>query len=354
MTNKLLFEDLKPNARISKSKIKKVISIFKNKIDMVKINDGYYELEKENGILKNDSIQIISATKSLIKQYLLYHFLPYNKCFVRKHVSYKDIAMLCGISVPTARRNQNLLSILGLSYFTPSSNGYGKFDIVICDEYKNHFKKKNGGGGYITLTTDDLANFLDINCINELKVELKKLLWIDVAKKSKGKKIVFNKENLVNILPEYIKKSSKLINNIIYSKNSRFKPLGNRLDITSYKSKSEFNKNFRDSIQKRILNLFNNGNFSFSSNYSDTLLRYKFKKPLLETNIKLESEKALIVNELVDLSIEFGFKKVLIALNYMFNNTYYEDDININNIHNPGGFVRSFITKSILNIGSLY
>ncbi|MCC0648418.1 hypothetical protein C4097_06465 [Clostridioides difficile] len=354
MTNKLLFEDLKPNARISKSKLKEVISIFKNKIDKVEINDGYYELEKENGLIKNDSIQIISVTKSLIKQYLVYHFLPYNKCFVRKHVSYKDIAILCGISIPTARKNQDLLSILGLAYFTPSSNGYGKFDIVISDEYKNHFKKKYGGGGYITLTLDDLVNFLDINCINELKVELKKLLWVDAAKKSKGKKIVFNKANLVNNLPEYIKKSSKLINNIIYSKNSKFKPLGNRLDITNYKSKSEFNKNFRDSARKKILNLLDNGKFSLSSNYSDTLLNSKSKKPSLETNIKLEAEKALIINDLVNLSIEFGFKKVLIALNHMFDSTYYEDNININNIHNPAGFIRNFITKSILNFGSLY
>ncbi|HEL2860321.1 TPA: hypothetical protein UL242_002422 [Clostridioides difficile] len=351
MYNKYMFDELKANARISKSKIKEIISVFKKKIDVIKINDnGLSKLEKELGLTKNNYTKIISSNKSLIKQYLLYHFLPFaNDCFVRKNISYQDIAKLCNISIVTARNNQKTLSYLGLAYFTPSSN-YGRFDIVIADEYKNHYKKEKGGSGYITLTLNHLVHLINLKNVNELKLELKKLLWIDACK-AKGKKIRFSKDKLVDVLPLYIKKSDKFIFDILSSKNTKFKIVGDSLETKNYESKSEFNKKFVFKVSEKIRNLFEQNNYSYSYNHSKLLLQ---KNPSNEDLRKLEGEKALIINDLACLSLEFGVRKVYLGLDHMFKNTIYNEDININKIKNPAGFLRNFIEKKLITFGSLY
>ncbi len=86
-------------------------------------------------IVTNES-KCMALSKSAIKQYLAYHFIVSNKNYVRKAVSFQNIADICNVSVVTARHNHNVLLQVGLVYSTEIKRG--KFD----EEYKNHLKKK--------------------------------------------------------------------------------------------------------------------------------------------------------------------------------------------------------------------
>ena len=52
--------------------------------------------------------------------------------------------------------------------------------------------------------------------------------------------------------------------------------------------------------------------------------------------------------------MQYGVTRVLVALDYMFNKyTVDEEDINYNEIRNPGAFIRTLIVQSINKNGSL-
>ncbi|CCL66862.1 hypothetical protein BN183_3500001 [Clostridioides difficile E7] len=94
-----------------------------------------------------------------------------------------------------------------------------------------------------------------------------------------------------------------------------------------------------------------------SSNYSKVLSQINLDRyNLFEEDLrsKLDMEKDIIINDLVGLSVQYGVTRVLAALDYMFNKyTFDEEDINYNEIRNPGAFIRTLIVQSINKNGSL-
>ncbi|EQJ94763.1 hypothetical protein ACPMCT_20070 [Clostridioides difficile] len=389
-----VIHNLKPITRMSKSKLKDMLGIFKTSTRKIEKTDhsvcnscnirkNYslhedrlddfcsncpkiktftefsYVIEKETNtigtieIVTNEN-KTISLSKSAIKQFIAYHFIPCNKNFVRKSVSFKNIADICNVSVVTARYNHSILIKAGLVYSTKVKRG--KFDIVIDGEYKNHLKKSDGGQGYITMSLDTLKHLLKFDNVNELKLEIKKLLWAD-ANTSKGKKVKFNKENLISVLPSYLRKSSKRLEAFLKDSKTLFNISNNRIDTSRYETKEKVRNRYINFIKEKIEKFFSNTGCSLSANYSKVLEQVNLDKHELykeDLNRQLELEKELIINDLVGLSIQYSINIVLKTLNYVFNEyTIDENDINYSEIKNPGAFIRTIIVKNINKNGSL-
>ncbi|MCC0784472.1 hypothetical protein IR152_15660 [Clostridioides sp. ES-S-0108-01] len=388
--------NLKPVARISKSTLKDILGIFKistrkiektdssvcNSCDIRKnyslhkdkldefcsncpkiktFTEFSYVIEKEiNKGKRKDIVEIItdrnkniSLSKAAIKQFIAYHFIPCNQSLVRKSVSFKNIADICNISVVTARYNHSILIDAGLVYSTEVKRG--RFDIVIDNEYKSHLKKSEGGQGYVTMSLDTLKHLFEFDNVNELKLEIKKLLYADAN--TKFKKIKFNKKNLISVLPDYLKKSSKRLDAFLKASKTLFDISNNRIDTSCYETKAKIKNKYINIIKEKIVTFFNDTGCSLSNNYSKVLSQIDldkyglFKKDLIR---KLELEKELIINDLVDLSIQYSINRVLKTLNYIFNEyTVNKNDTNYNEIKNPGAFVRTIILENINENGSL-
>lgn len=387
-------QELKPVARISKSKLKDILDIFKTSIRKVEkidysacnscaiknnpsfdsnklnefcsncpklktISEFSYVAEKETElgmieIVTNES-KCMALSKSAIKQYLAYHFIVSNKNYVRKAVSFQNIADICNVSVVTVRHNHNVLLQVGLVYSTEIKRG--KFDIVIDEEYKNHLKKEDGGKGYLTMSLDTLNHLLSFENVNELKLEIKKLIWADAKGSKLGKRIRFKKDNLISILPEYIKKSNKRIEAFLRSSKTLFDISNDTIDTKRYETKETISEKYTEPIRIQISKFFDDTGCSLSSNYSKVLSQINLDRyNLFEEDLrsKLEMEKDIIINDLVGLSVQYGVTRVLAALDYMFNKyTIDEEDINYNEIRNPGAFIRTLIVQSINKNGSL-
>ncbi|EOE7347196.1 hypothetical protein PV669_16525 [Clostridioides difficile] len=388
-----VIRNLKPITRISKSRLKNMLDIFKTSIRKIEKTDSSacnsceiknkyslhkneldtfcsnctkiktftefsYVIEKETArgtieIVTNEN-KTLHLSKAAIKQFIAYHFIPCNKNLVRKSVSFKDIADICNVSVVTARYNHSVLIDTGLVYSTETKRG--KFDIVIDGEYKNHLKKSEGGQGYITMSLDTLKHLLKFDNVNELKLEIKKLLWADVNT-SRGKRVKFNKENLISVLPSYIRNSSKRLDAFLKSSKTLFDISNNRIDTSFYETKEKVKNRYVNIIKEKIEKFFNNTGCSLSANYSKVLEQVSIDKHELykeNLNKQLELEKELIINDLIGLSIQYSVNRVIKTLNYIFNEyTVDENDINYSEVRNPGAFIRTIILKNINKNGSL-
>ena len=323
------------------------------------------DIEKYNSLNYLETIfniyKTTSLSKSAIKQYIFYHFIPYNNHYIRKDISYREIANYCNISVPTVKANHKILEDFGL--IETISTYYGKIDFKITDEANLHKSKKNGGKGYITMSIDILDHLFSFNNVNELKVELKKLLWVDAKSSSIGKNIRFNKENLVNMLPNYIQKSKKAVNSIINSNLSLFNIDRGGLNTLKYQSKNDIDTKFKQLFKDKVINIFGLNNTAFNKKYADLLAKslylkdngYDFQEK--ETLRELELLKEITINDICDLIMQYGFNKVKSAIEFMFDDyCYLDNSLNIadNEINNPGAFIRVVIRNNINKFGSLY
>ncbi len=318
-----------------------------------------------------------NLSKSAIKQYILYHFIPHNNSFVRKGVSYTFIAKSCNISVPTARENHKKLVEAGFVFSVKNSN---LMDIVITDEYSiyspgeeydlecSESKKSEKAklDPYITLSLELLKNILEFNNINELKVEFKKILRADAEEGLKQRNIrlkTVNKDNLVSSLPSYIKKSKDRVAEVLNSKQSKFKMKGSMLDTSNLIRPSELRDKVKDNLSKNIYSLFEKHNQPFSNNYfncKEELLHLANlpKNPLTKEQMdliitELNNEASLIISDLTEQAIRFGIKNTMNAIKEMFNeHTYANYDGNIyTHILNTGAYIRSLLMKKLNTAG---
>lgn len=302
----------------------------------------------------------IYLSKSALKQYVFYHFIPYNNFFERKNVSYRQIAKYCNMSIPTVKQNHKVLQECGLVDTIYSS--FGKVDFKIIGENNLHKSKKNGGRGYATISIDMLKHLFSFDNVNELKVELKKLLNADAKSSKIGKNVGFNKENLTSMLPTYIQKSKKLINKIINSPKSLFNIDRGSLNISKYQSKNDIDTKFKNKYRQEVINIFGLNNTAFSRKYADLLSKslylkeYGYSFQVEETLKHLEDLKEYTINDICKLIMEFGFNKVKQAIDFMFSDyCVLDNELNVtyNEIDNPGAFLRVVVRNDINKLGSL-
>lgn len=114
-----------------------------------------------------------------IKLLLLYHFLQPDPLGLIKNVNIKELAETLCCTVATIRNCNDILVEYGYCY--TSNNGWDDDCInVLLPAYKDYHKTaKEGGRGYLTMTSSMFGNLLSINTLNPLRLTLKGLLEVD-------------------------------------------------------------------------------------------------------------------------------------------------------------------------------
>ncbi len=337
---------LKSLSRVSKSKISLLFNQFKSDVEVIETitkKDTIFELcsdeydlidysKKEcsfsysfNGI-STDKFEL-TLSKSMIKTYIYLHFIPGNRSGVRKNISFSNLADSLGLSVVSVRNNINRLVKLGFLWTTKVDRGL--YDIVIVDEYKNH---EINGEGYITLSYNMLQHLLSFDNVNELKVELKKLVWCDAKVNFTAAKITFNKNNLLSVLPGYMRKSKK--EEILNSSNSLFALENGTLNYNAFETKKDIIDPLYKAHKEVIEGFFELSQMPYSKTHSIS--------PIMTR--ELEMAKALILDDLVGLAIQYNIHLVLKALQDMYANN---GGVNKNETKDPGRYVRFKIQEYI-------
>lgn len=340
---------LKSMTRISKNKLNTLFNVFKSdvkvidkvieidklyelcsdKYDLIDYSKKKYTFEYSFNGVKTDKFEL-SLSKSMIKTYIFIHFIPSNKSGVRKRVSYSNLADSLGLSVVSIRNNIDRLVKLGFLWVSKVDRGL--YDITIVDEYKNHFKDNNG---YITLSYKMLQHLLSFENVNELKVELKKLLWCDAKVNFSKANISFNKDNLLKVLPDYIRPSKK--NELLNSSKSIFAFENNTLNYDAFETKENIRESLKTSYAEIIRGFFDMTKMPYNKYHADNL------NNILEQE-KLEMTKAIIIDDLVGLVIQYNISLVLKALQEMY---ILKGGINKNEVKNTGGYIRDKINEII-------
>lgn len=114
-----------------------------------------------------------------IKLLLLYHFLQPDPLGLVKNINIKEIADILGCTVMTVRNCNDALVEYGYCYI--SNTGWDDNSInVWLVEYRDYHKTaKEGGRGYLTLSSSMFGDILTIGTLNPLRLTLKGLLEMD-------------------------------------------------------------------------------------------------------------------------------------------------------------------------------
>lgn len=257
-------------------------------------------------------------SKLQLKQILLYHFLNIDNNGIVKNISTKEIAKFLNCSIKTVKNNNERLVKLNYILYSKISND--KFSIWLTD-YKNyHLTQKEGGSGYITMSKELLINLININTVNSLRLELRKLIEFDdqniqTDEVNSGK---YTYQDIKRFLPKYLHYKGA-IEDIINSGSNSFQTTIENNCIT-FKLKNEYNSEL---LRKDIIN------------ECEPLLNDYFNK------------FNFIENEVIDIlqmSIQYGTEKIKNSLNEIYNNYILKNK----HIYNLGGLIRkTIISKNV-------
>ena len=387
--------DLKLSARISKSKLKRLIREFTvfsmaEPTSVPQCNTCKYQGElclSRRYCLRTDEIiytkfikeetdtnvfklntskdRSFRLTKSAIKQFILYHFLPEDKDLLRKGITYSNLAKLCGVTPATAKSNQKQLEEIGFAFSKKSSVAKNRIDIMIKDEFRIHESKDENikTQGYITISLEILKSLLSIENVSLLKTEISKLLHADYKTSKVGEHIGLNKENLTEMLPSYLTKWKKKCLEIISSTKSLLPLKGDSLDTTKFAQDKQYLKELKTKIALEVNAIFEKHNCPFSKDYGDKLGKLESLSEMeIYAGYKSEYENQLkkiqlnVIMDIASLAMQYGKCKVLKALEQMISeySTYdYHTNQTIFAINIPGAYLRSAIRASFTSKGCL-
>lgn len=116
-----------------------------------------------------------------IKLLLLYHFLQPDTMGLIKNIGLKDLAAMLGCSVASILSSNKMLENYGYCYFSDSGISDHHINIWLTEYREYHKTAKEGGRGYITLSSSLMTELLKIKPLNTLRLDLRGILEVDNA-----------------------------------------------------------------------------------------------------------------------------------------------------------------------------
>lgn len=265
----------------------------------------------------------ISEKKRLSKfqllQFMLYHFLSVDSNGIIKYTSIKEIAKILGCTTKTVRNNNEVLRRMG--FVATSTITTDIFNIIILGYKDYRLSQKDGGHGYIPMAQDFFAKLIEIDNVNAIRLCIRELIKADDDEVKLNEKIeesVFTYKNIKHFMPKNISYKSAIED--IVNKTSELFDIEKKASFMSFQLKDEFNgkklKLIKEEVFKKNLTVF------------------------LDDNKIAHTNKD--ISDLVQLSMEYGFSHVEIAIA-----EYSSKYIKLLNdgIENLGGFIRELIRK---------
>ena len=172
-------------------------------------------------------------SKSQIKQILLYHFLDVDNNGIVKGASLKEVANILKCDVKTVKNNNERFMELHHAYSTGIIGG--EFSVLLRKYKEYYLPKSKGGTGYITMPLEIFKKLLEVDDVNALRIELRKLLEYDRKNISSKTQVAasYTYRDVKRFLPKYLgykgaidsamDKCSEIFENIRASKGIAFK-----------------------------------------------------------------------------------------------------------------------------------
>jgi len=253
-------------------------------------------------------------SKTQLKQILLYHFLGVDKNGIVKNLSAKEIAKILNCNEKTVTNNNKRLVKLNYILYSKISND--KFSVLLID-YKNyHLATREGGnGGYITMPKNLLRTLLNVNKVNSLRLELRKLIEFDNQNVNSEETVSgeYTYKDIKRFLPDYLR-YKKAIEDVISNESKAFDTIIKDNGI-AFKLKDIYNpEGIKQKIIEKCEMTFNN----------------YFEKFAFE-------EKDL--TDIFQMSIQYGIEKVKDSLDIVYNTYVLKNRY----IYNLGGLIRKVI-----------
>lgn len=153
-------------------------------------------------------------SKSQIKQILLYHFLDVDNNGLVKGVSLKELANILKCDTKTVKNNNE--RFLELHHAYPSGIIDGEFSVFLRKYKEYYLPKSKGGTGYITMPLEMFKKLLEVEDVNALRIELRKLLEYDRRNIDSKSQVPANYtyRDIKRFLPKYLGYKG-IINNVM-------------------------------------------------------------------------------------------------------------------------------------------
>ena len=152
------------------------------------------------------SFENVRLSKLQIKQSLLYHFQNVDNNGFVKYLSEEKLAKELNCSLKTINNNNKRLVDLG--FIAYSNTGDNLFNLKILGYEYYHLTKREGGTGYITMSSHLLESLLKIENVNSLRLEIRKLLKADNDSTSDTTTSSYTYTEIKRFLPRYMSKST--------------------------------------------------------------------------------------------------------------------------------------------------
>lgn len=268
-------------------------------------------------------------SKSQIKQFLYYHFLPIDDNGIIQYISTSQTASVLGCTEKTIKTNLDKFVDCNLLSYTKINSDL--YTLYLPDYKKYHLSKYQGGTGYVQLAKEAFHEVLNINNVNALRLELRRILKFDNDYiKYKDSDIdldldfcsTYTFEEIKRIMPDHINYRGAISD--VLNKTSKIFDVTQQDSAITFKLKNEYNSHFLK--ESKYLN-FKHEFYNFYNN--ETLISYPGPK---------------VLEDLVQMSFEYGFKTVIEALHIYIKN-YYNNNVVIKNVC---GFIRTLIRKSMI------
>lgn len=284
-----------------------------------------YHNDKKNYNLYQVQYSDCRFPKSAVKSYLFLASLPMellkNDLHFIRNLSLDVISDTLNICKETALKSLEILASFG--FITLShGNGYDRFNIILNDFDTMHLTAREGGTGYLTLTSSMMETIISIKNVNALRLELLYTLKADDDSLRKKEHSSYIIKELKNILPSHMAYS----NRIVYYKQ----------DAPSV---------FLSSIDKKTVSFSLKAEHSLRIDQDQYIISYfdTMKEHLISLDIKADVE---LVTNLCELTREFTLKNILQALRAIADD-YKEDMYRIRNF---GALVRTYCLSSYISI----
>lgn len=254
-------------------------------------------------------------SKSQIKQILYYHFLMVDNQGIIKNINLNNVSKALNCSTKTIINNNKRFKALGLIGCTYIDNNL--FNIVLVEYPKYHLSKNQGGTGYIQITQELLFELLKMDDVNALRFELRKLLRFD--------------SDNIQASQEQSKYSYYSYNEVKYCLPSQISYTG-IIEKTVDKHTEAFNTKKQDNKVLFILN--NNFNAKLVKQQRETEYTNIFSELCYEKSFSIFEKD---IDDLCQMSFEYGFSNIVTVLNFVIDNEE-SYDIELGNI---GSIIRT-------------
>ena len=278
-------------------------------------------IQKKDSYCQNGYVIRKRLSRLQLAQLLLYHALDVGANGIIRDVSEEEVADILGCTVKSVRNNNKALK--EFNYILYSRISKDRFSVILLDYNKYHLSSKDGGRGYIVMSSDTLVRLINVEKVNSLRIEIRSLVKFDDnnVRRIKTRETNMSYNDISLFLPNYMRHKAA-IDRAIENTSGIFN-MNFRKNEVSFHLKDEFDgKNERRKLSNEYKLYFRN--YCENKHFNLTEKDY---------------------DDLTQMSLEYRFNIVAGALDLAYKEYYLKNII----VENYCGLIREIVKNKIDN-----